>query len=254
MRKTAKMTRRRLVGMAAVTAAAITMAAMPATASAEEAVGSTPASYEAYLVEQVELGDTDAQQTLDEFQALSEGEQEQFITYLNDPERGQELGDFLSDVTDVDSINEESYETELTKTSENGDVVLEATTGIDQVESVPSTDEELADPTARYYDWNAWYQVSDKILGVTVTTVKIGVNYRTTKSRVVKVYSGYASHRNRVPFVEFRHGIVSKWISADPANNATAETIWQGEWKGIAWDGRQRVWADQSGFKGGYLK
>lgn len=254
MRKNMNITRKKLVSMAAVTAAAITMAALPATASAEEEVGSTPASYEAYLVEQVELGDSDAQQTLDEFQTLSESDQDRFIDLLNDPQRGQELGDFLSDVTDVDSINEESYETELTKTSENGDVVLEATTGVDQVETAPSTDEELADPTARYYDWNAWYSVTDTILGVKVTTVKIGVNYRTTSSRVVKVYSGYASHRNRVPFLEYSHGVVSKWISADPANNATAETIWQGEWKGIAWDGRQRVWADQSGFKGGYLK
>ncbi len=75
-------------------------------------------------MEQVELGDTDAQQTLDEFQQLSGSEQERFITLMNDPQRGQELGDFLSDVTDVDSINEEDYETGLTKTSENGDVVL----------------------------------------------------------------------------------------------------------------------------------
>lgn len=76
MRGTVKTTRKRLVGMAAVTAAAITMAALPSAAFAEDEVGSTPASYEAYLVEQVELGDPDAQQTLDEFQTLSEGEQE----------------------------------------------------------------------------------------------------------------------------------------------------------------------------------
>jgi hypothetical protein len=254
MRKNVNITRKKLVSMAAVTAAAITMAALPASASAEEPVGSTPASYEAYLVEQVELGDTEAQETLDEFQELSESDQEQFITYLNDPQRGQELGDFLSDVTDVDSIDEEAYTTELTKTSENGDVVLEATSGIEEVQTAPTEEEELSDPTATYYDRSAWYSVSDTILGVKVTTVKIGVNYRTTRTRVTKVYSGWASHRNRVPFVEFGHGVVNKWISADPANNAHAETIWQGSWKGIAWDGRQRIWADQSGFKGGYLK
>lgn len=254
MRNTVKITRKRLVGMAAVTAAAITMAALPSAAVAEEEVGSTPASYEAYLVEQVELGDSEAQGTLDEFQTLSEGEQEQFITYLNDPQRGQELGEFLSDVADVDTIDEEAYETELTKTSENGDVVLEATSGIEEVETPPTTDEELSDPSARYYDRSAWYMVSDRIMGVTVTTVKIGVNYRTTSSRVTKVYSGWASHANRVPFLEYSHGVVNKWISANPGNNAHAETIWQGQWKGIAWDGRQRIWADQDGFKGGYLK
>lgn len=253
MRKIGKMTRKRLVGMAALTAAAITMAALPTTASADDGA-TTPASYEQFLVTQIELGDTEAQETLDEYQELSDSEKEQFVTYLDDPQRGQELGDFLSDVTDVDSINEEAYETELTKTSENGDVVLEATSGVEEVETAPTTDEELSDPSARYYDRSAWYSVTDKIMGVKVTTVKIGVNYRTTKTRVTKVYSGWASHRNRVPFLEYSHGIVNKWISADPANNAHAETIWQGEWKGIAWDGRQRIWADQSGFKGGYLK
>lgn len=253
MRTTMKMTRKRIAGMAAVTVAAITMAALPATASADDGA-TTPESYEQFLVTQIELGDTDAQETLDEYQELSDGEKDQFVTYLDDPQRGQELGDFLSDVTDVDSINEEAYETELTKTSENGDVVLEATSGIEEVETAPTTDEELSDPSARYYDRSAWYSVSDKILGVTVTTVKIGVNYRTTSSRVTKVYSGWASHRNRVPSLEYSHGVVNKWISADPANNAHAETIWQGSWKGIAWDGRQRIWADQSGFKGGYLK
>jgi hypothetical protein len=253
MRTTMKMTRKRIAGMAAVTVAAITMAALPATASADDAA-TTPESYEQFLVTQIELGDTDAQETLDEYQELSDGEKEQFVTYLDDPQRGQELGDFLSDVTDVDSINEEAYETELTKTSENGDVVLEATSGIEEVETAPTTDEELSDPSARYYDRSAWYSVTDKILGVKVTTVKIGVNYRTTSSRVTKVYSGWASHKNRVPYLEYSHGVVSKWISADPANNAHAETIWQGSWKGIAWDGRQRIWADQSGFKGGYLK
>ncbi|KOG31820.1 hypothetical protein AQJ84_39750 [Streptomyces resistomycificus] len=253
MRNTVKMTRKSLVSMAAVTAAALAMAAVPATASADD-TATTPEGYEQYLVTQVELGDSDAQQTLDEYQTLSDSEKEQFVTYLDDPERGQELGDFLSDATDVDSINEEAYETELRKETEGGDVVLEATSGIEEVETAPTTDEELSDPSARYYDRSAWYSVSDKIMGVTVTTVKIGVNYRTTSSRVTKVYSGWASHKNRVPFLEYSHGIVSKWISANPGNNAHAETIWQGEWKGIAWDGRQRIWADQDGFKGGYLK
>jgi hypothetical protein len=252
MRKTVKTTRKTLVSMAAVTAAALAMAAMPATASAED--GTTPESYEQFLVTQIELGDTEAQETLDEYQQLTDGEKEQFVTYLDDPQRGQELGDFLSDATDVDSINEEDYETELRKETENGDVVLEATSAIEEVETPPTTDEELSDPSARYYDRSASFWVTDTILGVNVTTVKIGVNYRTTSSRVTKVYSGWASHKNRVPFLEYSHGRVSTWISANPGNNAHAETIWQGEWKGIAWDGRQRIWADQDGFKGGYLK
>ncbi len=253
MRDTVKMTRKRLVGLAAVTAAALTMAAMPATASAEES-GTTPEAYEAYLVEQVELGDTDAQETLDQYSELSDSDQEKFVTLLNDPQRGAEIGDFISDVSDIETIDEEAYETELRKETEGGDVVLEATLNVEETETAPTTDEELSDPSARYYDRSAWYSVSDTIMRVKVTTVKIGVNYRTTATRVVKVYNGWASHRNFVPFAEFSNGPVKEWISADPANNAHAETIWQGKWNGFSWDARERIWADQSGFKGGYLK
>ncbi|WP_328747869.1 hypothetical protein OHT57_20275 [Streptomyces sp. NBC_00285] len=239
--------------MAVVTAAALSMVAMPTTASADD-TGTTPEAYESYLVEQVELGDGDAQETLDQYQELSEGEQEQFVTLLNDPQRGQELGDFLSDVSDVESIDEENYTTELRKEAADGDVVLEATLGVEETETPPTTDEELSDPSARYYDRSAWYSVSDTIFGVKVTTVKIGINYRTTSSRVVKAYNGWASHRNYVPFAEFSNSPVKEWISSDPANNATAETIWQGKWAGFSWDARERIWADQGGFKGGYLK
>ena len=253
MRKTVKMTRKRLAGLAAVTAAALTMAAIPATASAD-GTGTTPEAYEAYLVEQVELGESDAQETLDQYQELSDGDKEEFVTLLNDPQRGQEIGDFISDVSDIETIDEEAYETELRKETEDGKVVLEATLDVEETETPPTTDEELADPSARYYDRSAWYSVSDTIFGVKVTTVKIGVNYRTTSSRVVKVYNGWASHRNWVPFAEFSNSPVKEWISANPANNAHAETIWQGKWSGITWDARERIWADQGGFKGGYLK
>ncbi|MFI9831914.1 hypothetical protein ACIHIX_30005 [Streptomyces sp. NPDC051913] len=254
MRTTTKMNRKRLVGVAVATAAAITMAAMPGSAFADDTTGTTPEAYESYLVEQVELGDTDAQETLDQYSALSDGDKEQFVDLLNDPQRGQELGDFISDVSDVESIDEENYTTETRKEAADGDVVLEATLAVEETETPPTTEEELADPSARYYDRSAWYSVSDTIFGVKVTTVKIGVNYRTTSSRVVKVYNGWASHRNYVPFADFSNSPVKEWISADPANNATAETIWQGKWAGFSWDARERIWADQSGFKGGYLK
>ncbi|MFG2354164.1 hypothetical protein [Streptomyces sp. NPDC048521] len=246
--------------MAAVTAAAITMAAMPSAVYAADgdtlsATSTTPEDYEAYLVEQVELGDSDAQETLSQYQELSDSQKEQFVTLLNDPQRGQELGDFISDTSDVDSIDEESYVTEMRKETEGGNVVLEAELTAEQTETAPTTDEEISDPSGtRYYDRWATYSVSDTIFGVKVTTVKIGVNYRTTSSRVVKVYNGWASHRNWVPFASFSNSPVKEWISADPANNATAETIWQGKWAGFEWDARERIWADQSGFKGGYLK
>jgi hypothetical protein len=42
-------------------------------------------------------------------------------------------------------------------------------------------------------------------------------------------------------------------VAPDPANNAHAETIRQGEWAGFGWDAREHIRADQSGFKGGYL-
>ncbi|MFV2117818.1 hypothetical protein ACE14D_04970 [Streptomyces sp. Act-28] len=260
MRTTEKMTRKRLAGLAAATVAALTFAAMPPAAFAAEgdsasATATTPEAYEEYLVMQVELGDAEANETLAQFQELSDAEKEKFVDYLNDPQRGQELGDFISDISaDPDSIDEESYVTEVRKETEGGDVVLEAEIGAEVTETPPTTDEEIAEPSAKYYDRSAWYTVSDTIFGVKVTKVKIGINYRTTRTRTVKVYNGWASHRNYVPFADFSNSPVKAWVSADPANNATAETIWQGEWAGIDWDARQRVWADQSGFKGGYLK
>ncbi|MFE6134409.1 hypothetical protein ACFQ6Q_40090 [Streptomyces sp. NPDC056437] len=58
-----------------------------------------------------------------------------------------------------------------------------------------------------------------------------------------------------MPLSEFDHSPVQKWISANPGNNAHAETVWKGKLSGgFQWSCRHRVWADQDGFKGGYLK
>jgi hypothetical protein len=146
--------------------------------------------------------------------------------------------------------DEENYITETRKELYGGDVVLEAETGT----GAGTDDISTFGALGKAGDKSAWYSVSDTILGVKVTWVKIGVNYHTTSTRTDKVYGGWASHKNYVPFADFSHSPVQKWISANPGNNAHAETIWQGEWAGIDWDARERVWADQDGFKGGYLK
>ncbi|MEU3047347.1 hypothetical protein ABZ705_12655 [Streptomyces sp. NPDC006984] len=104
-------------------------------------------------------------------------------------------------------------------------------------------------------DKSAWHSVSDTIFGIKVTTVKLGVNYRVSGSRVTRVLSGWAGHTNFVPATTFEHTPIKNWISADPGNNAHSETVWTGKFTGLgAWSCRHRVWADQDGFKGGYLK
>ncbi|MGW0551504.1 hypothetical protein [Streptomyces altiplanensis] len=251
MSKTAKIKRTGIIGLTTAAAAAMTIVAFPVTASATGIT--TPAAYEEYLNNQVEFGVDGASETLDQFQALPSGDQESFMNLLNDPQRGQELGDFISD-TAGDVIDEENYATELTKEHEGGDVVLTAEVSVKDNIAAPDPDDDLSDPSVTYRDRTVTYSVYDRIFGIKVTRVSVGVNYRHTSSKVTKVYSGFASNRNFVPFSKFSHGVVSKWISANPANNAHAETVWQGEWAGFDWDARQRVWADQAGFKGGYLK
>ncbi|WP_329224847.1 hypothetical protein OHB07_00580 [Streptomyces sp. NBC_00111] len=251
MSRIAKTSRTSIVGLATAAAAAMTIVALPTSASATDIT--TPAGYEEYLNNQVEFGVDGASETLGDFQELSSSDQESFMDLLNDPQRGQELGDFLSD-TAGGVIDEENFETQMTKETEGGDVVLTAEIDVKDNVAAPDPDDDLSDPSVTYKDKTITYSVYDKIFGVKVTRVTVGVNYRYSSSRVSKVYSGFASHKNFVPFSDFSHGVVSKWISANPANNAHAETVWQGTWAGFDWDARQRVWADQAGFKGGYLK
>ncbi|MEU2765108.1 hypothetical protein ABZ712_32175 [Streptomyces sp. NPDC006906] len=219
------------------TLGAMTLAGMPGQAVAAEGnIPSTPESYVAWLEAKKEPG---AAETIDQFKALPEVKQEKFLDYLNKPDHFEAF---------MGAVN--SPEVAKKTVLAGGDIVIE------KEEQNSSTNPSSGfGAMASAGDKSAWHSVSDKIFGVKVTTVKLGVNYRTTATRTTKVYGGWASHTNWVPALSFSHGVIKNWISADPGNNAHSETVWQGEFALYGnWACRHRVWADQDGFKGGYLK
>ncbi|MFB6784556.1 hypothetical protein ACFCX0_46700 [Streptomyces sp. NPDC056352] len=251
-----KSVRAGVTGVVAATVAGLALVALPGHASATDAgiFGAdvmTPGQYEDFLYTEEFNGDVEAGETLDQFQKLDAATKLEFVEYLSDPAVGEALGNFVNDVAD-----EDNFVTETRKEIYGGDVVMEVETGVDDGVAAASTNS--ADSTfgtlGTAGDHSAWYSVSDTIFGVKVTWVKIGVNYNTSSTRTRKVYSGWTQHKNYVPFASFSHSPVSTWISADPGNNAHAETVWTGKWAGVTWSARERVWADQDGFKGGYLK
>jgi hypothetical protein len=250
MRLTQNRTRASFIGLASAALAAAALAA-PGQAGAAPVPIDPVAKYDMYLSNLAESGDTGASTTLSGFRALPEEKKETFVDYIDNPEMGQALGEFIAD-----GIDEENFETKKKRELYGGDVVLEAEVHFEDVADasggVSTMGATGAQGTAG--DHRAWYSVYDKIFGVKVTKVTVGVNYNTSKTRTLKVYSAYASHYNYVPFSEFAHSPVQKWISADPGNNAHGETVWTGKWAGNEWSARERVWADQDGFKGGYLK
>ncbi|MFJ3203656.1 hypothetical protein [Streptomyces sp. NPDC086989] len=224
-------TRRGFVGAMAATVGALTLAAaLPAQASAVEApLPSTPQAYVAWLEAKQ---DPAAAETIAQFKALPQEKQEKFLGYLNKPDHFKAFMDVAQSPTAKQRV------------LAGGDIV------INKEESNSSNS-----PSAVAGDMSAWHSVSDTIVGVKVTTVKLGVNYRVSGSRVTAVLSGWASHTNWVPALAFDHEPIKNWISADPGNNAHSETVWTGKFAMYGtWSCRHRMWADQDGFKDGYLK
>ncbi|MER6109747.1 hypothetical protein [Streptomyces hirsutus] len=238
------------IGLASAALAAAALTA-PGQATAAPPPIDPVAKYELYLSGLAASGNAGASETLGEFRNLPQEKKETFVDYLDNPEMGQALGEFISD-----GIDEENFVTEQKRELYGGDVVLESEVNFEETDdaSTGASTMGAVGVQGTAGDKRAWYTVYDKIFGVKVTKVTIGVNYTTSKTRTLKVYSAYAAHYNYVPFSEFSHSPVQKWISADPGNNAHGETVWTGEWAGSEWSARQRVWADQDGFKGGYLK
>jgi hypothetical protein len=101
----------------------------------------------------------------------------------------------------------------------------------------------------------ASHTVSVYYLGLRATSVTVRTNYATSGTDTTTVYPGSAWHTNYIAGTNLSRTAVSRWISPEPADNAHSETVWTFEWwTGIEDTGRHRVWADYSGFKGGYLK
>ncbi|WP_256987744.1 twin-arginine translocation signal domain-containing protein [Streptomyces sp. BR123] len=231
-------TRRGFVGMAATAVGAMALAGMPGQAVAAEApVPNTPGAYVSWLQQK---GGAGSAETIAQFKALPKDKQERFLGYLNKPEHFKAFMDVASSTTEKQRV------------LADGDIVISK-------EEENSNSEAAAEPTPTAFaatrDRSAWHSVSDTIFGIKVTTVKLGVHYRTTGNRVTKVINGWAGHTNFVPATTFDNSPIKNWISANPANNAHSETVWTGKFVGFgSWSCRHRVWADQDGFKGGYLK
>lgn len=252
MRITNKSTLTGVVGLTTTAMAALILA-VPGSAGAAPVPISAIDKYEMYLSDKSKAGDTGAGTVLSGFRALSEDKKEKFVDYIDNPEVGKAFAEAMSG----DNGGEEDFKTVQKKELYGGDVVIESEYGVEDLGDsggMSAMGATAAQGTAG--DKKAWHSVSDTVFGVKVTKVTVGVNYRSSTTRTTKVYSGWAGHHNYVPFSEFEHSPVQKWISGDPGNNAHAETVWKGKLAGggFTWSCRQRVWADQDGFKGGYLK
>ncbi|MEU1657199.1 hypothetical protein ABZ527_13750 [Streptomyces griseofuscus] len=263
---------------AALTAATLTAAA-PASQAATTDPTSSAAAYKSWLADKINAGDTNALHVYNGFSALSADKQTKFLAYLKDPSVTQKFVSFLNGATDntgvdpnydattggvgidnppspfvngdVSDIGVGAAGTELASIPDKGgDITYGASAGM----TTPSGISMPIKQSAQAADWNAWYKVNDTMFGVKITEVKIWVNYHSNTKRATKVYSAGASHYNYVPFSTFSHSPVSKWISA--AGNATAETTWTGKLEVVdtEWSATEHLWADETGFRGGWLR
>ncbi|MGP3991775.1 hypothetical protein [Streptomyces sp. 3N207] len=247
-------TRRKFNQIAVTTAAAAILAPLTATAaSAEEAPNgatsassaetadgrpadsASPEAYVAWLRSKAASGDASASRVEKQFKALPAKKQEKFLDYINDPSHARA---FTKALDGTGSFRSERA---------NGDVVIEG-----QSNSSASNQ-----PGGRRTLGTLWatHSVTVKYLGVKATKVTVKTDYHVTGKDTDKVYPGSAWHENYIPGTDLDNGVVDEWISAEPADNAHSQTVWSFEWwTGIEDTGRHRVWADYSGFKGGYLK
>ncbi|MGJ5803040.1 hypothetical protein ACSCB1_28505 [Streptomyces europaeiscabiei] len=220
---------------------------MPATATAAESTptaSSTPEAYVAWLKSKEVAGDAGAADFSKQFQALSAENQEKFLGYINDKTYFDALVSAV-DVTEAETetsaraLNtEDASRTELA----NGDVVVESSS-------------EVGNPKLRATSRSATHSVTVKYLGLEATRVTVKTSYETSGTNTTKVLPGSAWHTNYIAGTDLSRTPVDEWISAEPADNAHSETVWTFEWwTGIEDTGRHRVWADYSGYKGGYLK
>ncbi|MFD7259953.1 hypothetical protein [Streptomyces sp. NPDC059874] len=242
-------------GLTASVATALLLAGVGAAGAAPVPIDPVE-RYELYLSEKVAAGVPEAAEVMNGFKALSDEKKEDFVGYINDPEVNKAFVEALSGAGGPSDtpVNEENFVTETRKVLHGGDVVIESehSTGT----AAPAAPAKAGFSALGWAgDHSEWHSVSDTVLGIRVTTVTIGVNYRTSAWRTLEVYSGWAGQSNFVPGVTFSNSPVQKWISVDPGNNAHAETVWKGKIAGTySWSARHRVWADQDGYQGGYLK
>ncbi|GAA2638038.1 hypothetical protein [Streptomyces vastus] len=105
-------------------------------------------------------------------------------------------------------------------------------------------------------DWHCWSQYYSEVFGVRVTKFKLEQWYRSTSTKVNKIYNVSASHYNYNPGVIMSNEPEEQWISA--AGNALAYVTWHGDITvsglTVQIDKRQHVRCDETGYRYSYLK
>ncbi|WP_199548347.1 hypothetical protein [Streptomyces sp. N35] len=234
--------RRRTTLKATLVATALTATTLAGLATPASAAPQVPtaAEYKTWLRTQAESGDTQAAYTSSAFSALSATNQSKFLKYLVD---GEVLRAFAAAA---------AGETPETVVLADGDVVIETDQGAAPTAAASGGISTMG--TAG--DWSCWYNVKQKILGVTITRLNFKEWYHSTRTKVDKVYNASASHTNYNIGVSISHEPEEQWISA--AGNALAYVTWHGSiiYKGfgVNIDKRHHLRCDETGIRYYYLK
>ncbi|MBW8738086.1 MAG: hypothetical protein JF621_13495 [Streptomyces turgidiscabies] len=244
------------------TATILTWTAGAATAIAETGIErsgqtTTPAVYIRYLSSPKFANDEAAARTLSEFKGLSAAGKEKYLDYLNDPKVLEALILATSEAEPgsdpAAAPTARATAVEESTSSFNGDVVVVAE------QEATFTPDAAAGAQARGKlsrgTWETKYSHSQKILGVTVTRLSVWVNYYTNGSKITRVNFAECGKRNFNAAVAISSSVPKHWLDGSYANGSV---VWEGSiiYKGfgVSIDKRQQVWANESGFRGGYLK
>lgn len=221
--------------LVATALAAGTLAGMSATPASAAVQVPTAAEYTTWLKSQ---NSTSATATATAFNALSVANKDKFLHYLVD-------GDVLAAYEAAADSDPGTY------TLAGGDVVIEVEQG-----AAPTTATAGVSAQGTAGDWSCWYNVKQKILGVTITRLNFKEWYHSTSTKVDKVYNAAASHTNYNIGVSISHEPEEQWISA--AGNALAYVTWHGSiiyrGFGINIDKRHHLRCDETGIRYYYLK
>jgi hypothetical protein len=244
------------------TATILTCTAGAATATADTGIErsgqtTTPAVYIRYLSSPKFANDESAARTLSEFKGLSAAGKEKYLDYLNEREV---LEAFLLATSEAEPGSDpaaaptaRTTTVEKSTSSFNGDVVVVAE------QEATFTPDATAGAQARGKlsrgTWETKYSHSQKILGVTVTRLSVWVNYYTNGSKITRVNFAECGKRNFNAAVAISNSVPRHWKDGSYANGSV---VWEGSiiYKGfgVSIDKRQKVWANEYGFRGGYLK
>ncbi|MCD9145718.1 hypothetical protein [Streptomyces albireticuli] len=243
--------RRRIAGLLAAAVGATVLAGLPSAATADSspnaagvrpAATASPNAYVDWLKAKADAGDGDAVEYSKQYQALPAEKQKKYLEYIND----RSYFDVFANAVEGKGA--------ARTVMAGGDVVV-SRGGDSGPEAAQQGGGESGPEAAGSRDMWASHWVKVKYFGLEATRVTVKTSYRVKGKNTTKVHPGTAWHKNYIAGTELTRTPVDEWISAEPADNAHSETVWTFEWwTGIEDTGRHRVWADYSGFKGGYLK